>query len=158
MQLWQWWEADAKIIRIKYEITQKRPKSTSHHLHRQLLHIGLSAMSENCRISTQSDFIKFLWSPTLVSASGRVILTTADHFHPYLSGLIYCMLFGGSVIRQLCCYQQRWKWVSGSWVTASDPLTHDEITAQILNTITRLLLLFSSTTGHCLAYFVLSWH
>jgi len=26
---------------------------------------------------------------------------------------------------------QRWKWVSGSWVTASDPLTHDdEITAQ----------------------------
>jgi len=23
---------------------------------------------------------------------------------------------------------QRWKWVSGSWVTASDPLTHDEIT------------------------------
>ena len=26
----------------------------------------------------------------------------------------------------------------GSWVTASDPLTHDEITAQILNTITRL--------------------
>jgi len=26
--------------------------------------------------------------------------------------------------------RQRWKWVSGSWVTASDPLTHDEITAQ----------------------------
>jgi len=25
---------------------------------------------------------------------------------------------------------QRWKWVSGSWVTVSDPLTHDEITAQ----------------------------
>ena len=29
--------------------------------------------------------------------------------------------------------RQRWKWVSGSWVTASDPLTHDdEITAQYL--------------------------
>ena len=28
---------------------------------------------------------------------------------------------------------QRWKWVSGSWVTASDPLTHDdEITVQYL--------------------------
>ena len=23
---------------------------------------------------------------------------------------------------------QRWKWVSGSWVIARDPLTHDEIT------------------------------
>ena len=29
-----------------------------------------------------------------------------------------------------CCCYQRWKWVSGSWVTASDPLNHDEITAQ----------------------------
>ena len=29
---------------------------------------------------------------------------------------------------QHCSTTQRWKWVSGSWVTASDPLTHDEIT------------------------------
>jgi len=30
---------------------------------------------------------------------------------------------------------QRWKWVSGSWVTAIDPLTHDhKITAQLLAT------------------------
>ena len=31
------------------------------------------------------------------------------------------------------CLKQRWKWVSGSWVTASEPLTHDnEIIAQEL--------------------------
>ena len=58
------------------------------------------------------------------------------------------------------------KWVTildgsrGSWVTASDPLTHDEITAQIFNTITRLptFVFLYETTGHYLAYFVLSWH
>ena len=28
-------------------------------------------------------------------------------------------------------WYQRWKWVSGSWVTASDPLTHDEINCAV---------------------------
>jgi len=34
-------------------------------------------------------------------------------------------------------WQQRWKWVSGLWVTASDPLTYDEITCRAIleNTI-----------------------
>ena len=49
--------------------------------------------------------------------------------------------------------KQRWKWVSGSWVTANDPLTHDEITQYHYH---GYLLLFSSTTGHYLAHFVLS--
>jgi len=50
--------------------------------------------------------------------------------HDILSHLMVDLL--SAVIVLLLVYQaQRWKWVSGSWVIASDPLTHqDEITAQ----------------------------
>jgi len=43
----------------------------------------------------------------------------------------------------------------GSWVTASDPLTHDEITQYHYQT-TVPTFVFLYTTGHYLAYFVLS--
>ena len=59
-------------------------------------------------------------SMTAVSSLSEVPAENKEIWRNLLMGLLPPVLPG-----------QRWKWVSGSWVTTSEPLTHDDnITAQ----------------------------